>query len=229
MSEPISLRADAATAIFNLRTAADSESVQPAEAGCPSCGVISSRLHSRRQQRLRGVPLAGPVEVVWTKRRLFCAEGLCPQQTFTEETAQVPRRTRSTRRLRDALVATVIRAGRAATEAASSFGVSWWLVQRALDSGALTLPDVGALEPRMPGIDQHRYRSVRFFRDPATKAWKPSEPWMATIVDLDTGQVLGRDREGLGDWLFARPLEWRLGVQVVAIDPSAAFRKASRM
>jgi transposase len=56
---------------------------------------------------------------------------------------------------------------------------------------------------------------------------------MATIVDLDTGQVLGivdgRDRKGVGDWLFARPLQWRLGVQVVAIDPSAAFRKALRM
>lgn len=56
---------------------------------------------------------------------------------------------------------------------------------------------------------------------------------MTTIVALDTGQVLGivdrRDIEGVGDWLFARPLQWRLGVQVVAIDPSAAFRKALRM
>lgn len=56
---------------------------------------------------------------------------------------------------------------------------------------------------------------------------------MTTIVDLDTGQVLGvvdgRDHRAVGDWLFARPLAWRLGVQVVAIDPSAAFRKASRM
>ncbi|BAS11984.1 transposase [Arthrobacter sp. Hiyo8] len=90
-----------------------------------------------------------------------------------------------------------------------------------LDYAALTLPDVDALAP------------VRFFRDPATKAWKRFEPWMSTIVDLDTGQVLGivdgRDSEGVGDWLFARPLQWRLGVQVVAIDPSAAFRKALRM
>lgn len=39
----------------------------------------------------------------------------------------------------------------------------------------------------------------------------------------------GRDHKGVGDWLFARPLVWRLGVQVVAIDPSAAFRKALRM
>ncbi|MFF1880614.1 transposase [Pseudarthrobacter sp. NPDC058196] len=45
---------------------------------------------------------------------------------------------------------------------------------------------------------------------------------MTTIVDLDTGQVLGivdgRDSEGVRDWLFARPLQWRLGEQVVAID-----------
>jgi transposase len=56
---------------------------------------------------------------------------------------------------------------------------------------------------------------------------------MTTIVDLDTGQVLGvvdgRDHKGVGDWLFARPLEWLLAVQVVAIDPSATFRKALRM
>ena len=85
----------------------------------------------------------------------------------------------------------------------------------------------------MLGIDEHRYRSVRFFRDPATKAWKRYEPWMTTIVGLDTGQVLGigdgRDSEGVGDWLFAWPPQWRLGMQVVAIDPSAAFRKALRM
>jgi hypothetical protein len=70
-------------------------------------------------------------------------------------------------------------------------------------------------DPWMLGIDEHRYRSVRFFRDPATKAWKRYEPWMTTIVDLDTGQVLGivdgRDSEGTGDWLFARPLQGSRG------------------
>jgi transposase len=243
--EPTSPCPDAATAIFNLPDYRVTDTqvlafgqrqihvVATAEAGCPSCGVISGRVHSRRSQRLRDIPVAGPIEVVWSKRRFFCDEYLCTRQTFAEETAEVPRRARSTRRLRDALVGAVIGSGRAAAEAAASFGVSWWLVQRALDSAALTLPDVDAFAPRMLGIDEHRYRSVRFFRDPATKAWKRYEPWMTTIVDLDTGQVLGivdgRDSEGVGEWLFARPLEWRLGVQVVAIDPSAAFRKALRM
>lgn len=48
---------------------------------------------------------------------------------------------------------------------------------------------------------------------------------MTTMVDLDTGRVLGvvdgRDSTGIGEWLFVRPLEWRLGVEVVAIDPLA--------
>jgi hypothetical protein len=73
-------------------------------------------------------------------------------------------------------VAAVIGSGRAAAEAASSFGVSWWLVRRALNSAARTLPDVDALAPQMLGIDEHRYRSVRFFHDPATNAWKRYEP-----------------------------------------------------
>jgi transposase len=30
-------------------------------------------------------------------------------------------------------------------------------------------------------------------------------------------------------WLFARPLQWRHGVQIVAVDPSVAFRKARHM
>jgi transposase len=32
-----------------------------------------------------------------------------------------------------------------------------------------------------------------------------------------------------GEWLFARPQDWRLALQVAAIGPSAAFRKALRM
>lgn len=245
MIEPTGPRFDAATVIFNLpdyrvvdttvltfgQRRITVESVFPP--GCPTCGVVSVRRKERRFQRLRDIPVAGPVELVWAKLRWFCDELVCARKSFNEATSEVPRRARSTRRLRDSLVAAVIGSGRAVSEAAAAFGVSWWLVQKALNHEALTLPDVDQLSPRMLGIDEHRYRSVRFFQDPETKAWKRYEPWMTTIVDLDTGQVLGvvdgRDSKGVGDWLFARPLAWRLGVQVVAIDPSAAFRKALRM
>lgn len=53
---------------------------------------------------------------------------------------------------------------------------------------------------------------------------------MTTLVDLTTGQVLGsvdgRDSAAVGQWLTDRSQQWRDGVEVVAIDPSAAFRKA---
>lgn len=126
--EPTAQRPDAATAIFSLPDyrVTDTEVLAfgqrrihveaTVEAGCPACGVVSTRVHSRRSQRLRDIPVAGPIVVVWVKRRFFCDEYLCPRRTFTEETAQVPRRARSTRRLRDALVAAVIGSGRAAAE-----------------------------------------------------------------------------------------------------------------
>lgn len=53
---------------------------------------------------------------------------------------------------------------------------------------------------------------------------------MTTFVDLDTGPVLGvvdgRDSCCVSDWLKERDTSWRARVEVVAIDPSAAFRKA---
>ncbi|XDP44043.1 ISL3 family transposase [Sinomonas sp. P10A9] len=201
--------------------------------GCPVCGVVSARVKDRRLQRLRDVPVAGAAVVLWRKRRWFCDEQAWPRGSFTETTDEVPRRARSTRRLLHALVDAVPLSGRAALEAARPHSVSWWLVQSALAMAAATLPDVDMLAPKRLGIDEHRYRSVRWFRETEGSPWVRIEPWMTTIVDLDTGRVLGivdgRDSAGVGDWLFARPLPWRLGVEVVAIDPSAAVRKALRM
>ena len=105
------------------------------------------------------------------------------------------------------------------------------MVQTAVTTAALLLPTVGAVAVKRLGVDEHRYRSVRFYRT-ETGAWARYEPWMSTIVDVTTGQVLGvvdgRGSAGVGAWLAARPSEWLAQVEVVAIDPSAAFRKAIR-
>lgn len=253
MIEPTAAPAGAATTIFNLPDyQVIGVDVLPfgqrrirvgsgLEAGCRGCGTISQRRHSRRFQRVRDVRVAGPVEVLWRKGRFFCDEIGCPRKTFAEATPQVAPFSRSTARVRTALVDAVITSGRSATETATAFGVSWWLVQRSRDAAVLEFPDVGVLAAVELGIDEHRYRSVRFFQNPSTKTWTRYEPGgtsrlrgrMSTIVDLDSGQVLGvvdgRDSTGIGDWLKARPLAWRLGMQVVAIDPSAAFRQALHM
>jgi hypothetical protein len=205
----------------------------------PAAGVpeLRSRLLPTEGTPLpaaRDIPVAGPMDVLWSKYRWYCEEPACGRLSFFESTTQVPRRTRPTGMLRDQLVDAVIPSGRAVSETAVGFAVSWWMMRAAVTEACLLrLPDVVQFRPRMLGIDEHRFRSVRYFQDVATRAWTRFEPWKTTIVDLDPGQVLGvvdgRDHKGVGDWFFSRPLDWCLGVQVGAIDPSAAFRKALRM
>jgi transposase len=201
------------------------------EAACPSCGVLSARVHQRVRQRLADVPVAGRVEVVLVKRRFVCAETLCPRRTFVEVSEQVPPRARVTTRLRAAVLEAVVAAGRVVAEVAAGHGLSWWTVQRAINTAADALTDPDTVLVRRLGVDEHRYRSVRFFRQPEG-GWRRYEPWMTTLVDADTGRVLGvvdgRDSAGVGAWLAARAPAWRAAVEVVAIDPSAAFRRALR-
>jgi hypothetical protein len=86
--EPTGVAADAGTIVFNLpgyRVISTSviagvrqviiETDQPP--GCPSFGVIASGRKERRVQRLRDIPVAGPVEVLWSKYRWYCEEPAC--------------------------------------------------------------------------------------------------------------------------------------------------------
>jgi transposase len=241
--EPTGLQRDAASAIFNLPDyrvinvvghvddvrLVEVESTDPP--GCPVCGVLAWRVHSRRRQRLRDLPVAGPTEVVWVKRRWFCDQARCPRGTFSEVTDQVPAFARSTARLCQALLAAVVVSGRAASEVARAHRVSWWLVASMLTAAADLIGDPDQIPVRRLGVDEHRYRSVRFFRE-ENGGSRRYEPWMTTLVDADTGRVLGvvdgRGSAGVGTWLAARSHAWRDAVEVVAIDPSAAFRKALR-
>ena len=233
---------DAASVIFNLPgywvvDAVDLPlggrrvKVQPVdlEGGCPSCGVVSARVHAWTEQQVRDVPHAGRVVVVVRKPRLRCAERRCPRRTFTPATAELPARARCTSRLRTAVLAAVIDSGRAVAEVAGAFGVAWWTVQATVNAAAVLLPNVDDLQVRRLGIDEHRYRHVRWYPDDHG-GWRQVEPWMSTIVNADCGQVLGivdgRDSAAVGGWLAARSQAWRDRIQVVAIDPSAAFRKA---
>jgi transposase len=242
--EPTGSRRDAASVIFNLPgyrviDAVDLPlggrriKIEPVglDDGCPGCGVVSSRVHAWVAQRVRDVPHAGRVEVVVCKPRLVCAETACSRRTFTPTTSQLPARARCTTRLRTAVVDAVIDSGRAVAEVAHHFGVAWWTVQATVNAASVLLPSVDELHVRRLGIDEHRYRSVRWYRDlERGGGWRRVEPWMSTIVNADCGQVLGivdgRDSAAVGGWLTARSRAWRDRIEVVAIDPSAAFKKA---
>ena len=242
MFEPTGSRRDVASVIFNLPgyrvvDAVDwplrgrRVKVQPVDLddGCPGCGVVSSRVHAWVEQRVRDIPHAGQVVVVVRKPRLICLEPGCGRRTFTPATEQLPVRARCTTRLKTALLDAVISSGRAVSEVAADLGVAWWTVQATVDAAAVLLPEVDNLHLRRLGIDEHRYRRVRWFRDDQG-GWRRVERWMSTIVNADCGQVLGivdgRDSAAVGGWLAERSQAWRDRIEVVAIDPSAAFKKA---
>ena len=242
MFEPTGSRRDAASVIFNLPgyrvvDAVDLPlggrrvKVEPVEVedGCPACGVVSSRVHAWVEQRVRDIPHAGQVVVVVRKPRLVCTEPACGRRTFTTATEQLPVRARCTTRLKTALLDAVIGSGRAVSEVAADLRVAWWTVQATVNAAAVLLPEVDNLHVRRLGIDEHRYRRVRWFRDDQG-GWRRVEPWMSTIVNADCGQVLGivdgRDSAAVGGWLAERSQAWRDRIEVVAIDPSAAFKKA---
>jgi transposase len=210
------------------------------EAACPGCGTFTSRVHQRSRQRVRDVRFDGLVAVWWVKKRWRCGEVLCSRATFTEHTDQVPFRARLTRRLKDALVTAAAGEIRAVDRVAAEYGVAWPTVMRQLTVAMTTLKQQSTARPRLTrrlGIDEHRFRSVRWFRDPDGQTgglgpWRRVEPWMIAFTDLSSGNVVGvvdgRDSKAVAGWLSAQPRWWRRRVEVVAIDPSAAFRSAVR-
>jgi len=124
----------------------------------------------------------------------------------------------------------VIDSGRAVSEVATVFGVAWWTVQATVNAAAVLLPCVDDLQVRRLGIDEHRNRRVRSYRNGDHGRWRRVEPWMSTTVNADSGKdrgiVDGRDSAAVGGWLNARTAAWRNRVEAVAIDQSEAFKKA---
>ena len=93
--------------------------------------------------------------------------------------------------------------------------MSWRLVITVV-AAAVALPSVDLLAPARLVIDERGERFVRWFKNEATGKGTRYEPWMSTIVDVDTGQVLGivdgRDSRGVGAWLKAHRLKARTDI-----------------
>ncbi|GIF49320.1 hypothetical protein Afe04nite_38590 [Asanoa ferruginea] len=63
-----------------------------AEAVCPDCGALSSRVHSRYVRRVADPGLGGrEVRLDLTVRRFFCPGPSCPRRTFAEPVVQATR------------------------------------------------------------------------------------------------------------------------------------------
>ena len=108
------------------------------------------------------------VELWWRKRRLICGKGLCPQKTFTQVCAAVRPRARVTERLRERVAQAIASGNRAVSEVAGEYRVSWPTAHKAVVAAAARwLPEP---EPTSRlGIDETRFRSVRWILDQADR------------------------------------------------------------
>jgi hypothetical protein len=203
------------------------------EGPCPECGVLSGTVKDRPWMRLKDLPVSGQtVQLWWRKRRLICAEGLCPRKTFTQVSAAVRPRARLTERLRHRVAMAIASGNRAVSEVAGEYGVSWPTAHKALITAAARwLPEP---EPTSRlGIDETRFRSVRWILDGIT--WRRSDPWLTSFVDCSAdgpgsllGLAPGRTGAPVRDWLAAQSTEFRKMIKIVVIDPSAPYASGIR-
>lgn len=203
------------------------------EAACPHCGVFSSRVKERRVCRVKDVPgSGGAVGLWWRKRRLVCAEALCPRGTFTQTSRAVPARARLTSRLRAKVARSIAASNRSVSEVCREYGVSWGTAHQALvvaAAGWLPAPEpVGVL-----GLDETRARSVRWICE--ERRWRRTDPWMTSFVNAGPGEpgrllglVPGRSGACVKSWIDLQSPAWRAGVHTVVIDPSAPYAAGIR-
>jgi hypothetical protein len=149
--------------------------------------------------RLKDLPLSGQsVQMWWRKRRLICAEALCPRKTFTPVSAAVRPRARITELLRHRVARAIAAGNRAVSEVAGEYDLSWPTAHKALVVAATKwLPE--PTPTSRPGIDETRFPigSLDFGRDYLEAVRSVAEPASSTAPGI------GRDR--CWGWLLAAP------------------------
>jgi hypothetical protein len=162
------------------------------EAACPECAVFSARVKERRVCRIKDVPGFGAaVGLSWRKRRLVCAEELCPRGTFTQTSVAVPARARLTGRLRTKVACSIASSNRSVSDVCREYLVSWGTAHKVFVVAA-----VGWCPEPEPtgvlGLDETRARSVR---------WVCQEQrWLRTdgVDDVVRQRRPGRARSAVG-------------------------------
>jgi transposase len=204
--ELTNITVDAQTIILELRIGTN-------QAACPTCGVLSERVHSRYTRHPRDLAWAA-LSVRWhlLVRRFRCRNPVCPQQLFAERLPDIlPPDARRTARLTEALHQVALTAGanagsRLSIKLGGSSSASTLL--RILRS--TTLPEPKA--PKVVGLDEW--------------AWRKGRTYGTIMVDLEAHRVLDLlpdcRSESVAEWLQRHP-----SITVISRDRSGPFASAA--
>ena len=116
-------------------------------AWCKGCGV-AAQPHGRRLVRVRDRPCSGrPVTLLWRKRLWRCAEPACPSRTWSETSQHVRGRASLTERARREACRLVGEDGLDVAAVATTLGVGWHTVMRAVrDYGTPLIEDPARID-----------------------------------------------------------------------------------
>ena len=201
--------------VMHMRAGPDGLSllVEPSAdaAGCPVCGSLSGRLHSRYTRKTSDLPWRGiAVKLEVRARKFFCDELSCGRTIFCERLEEIAARARKTVRLEETLLAIAVKLGGEAG------------ARLAAELGLLVGPDalLSRVRRASPAGDEGRVRvlGVDDF------AFKKGNAYGTILVDLERRRVVdllpGCSQESLASWLERHP-----GLEVATRDRSRIYRE----
>ncbi len=197
-------------------------------AWCTGCGVRAVP-HGRRQVRVRDLPSAGrAVTLLWLKRLWRCAEPACDRRTWSETSEHLRARSVLSERARREACRLVGEDGLDVAAVATTLGVGWGTVMRAVREYGQPLVDDPA---RLADVEAVGVDETAFLAANATHATifvtgivalpGPSRP-SAQLLDV----VPGRTKGVVQQWFEGQDAGWRERISVCSLDPFRGYATA---